>query len=89
MGKYYLKRRQFPPHDGAPEKATTASGQDAAARPDDPHFDPHADAHADANADAGANFHPDDPHCDAHCGDLASGGYGDGVVEDICFSSFP
>ena len=36
--KYYLKRRQFPPHDGAPEKATTASGQDAALRPDDPHF---------------------------------------------------
>ena len=42
MGKYYLKRRQFPPHDGAPEKATTASGQDAALRPDDPHFDPGA-----------------------------------------------
>lgn len=81
MGKYYLKRRQFPPHDGAPEKATTASGQDAAPRPDDPQFD----ALGDADVDAGADFHPDG----AHRGDLASAGYDDGVVEGDCFSSFP
>ena len=37
--KYYLKRRQFPGHDGAPEKATTASGHDGAFRPGDAHLD--------------------------------------------------
>ena len=37
--KYYLKRRQFPGHDGAPEKATTASGHDGAFRPGDAQLD--------------------------------------------------
>ena len=41
--KYYLKRRQFPGHDGAPEKATTASGHDGAFRPGDAHLDDDGD----------------------------------------------